>query len=80
MKKVLTVLATALVISAVLVTSLGVTVLAEEEYTHPYGNDSTPAPNSGDGIPDGSGFEDDPGNGEGPPPGSGDCEPNDIGY
>ena len=76
MKKFLTVLATALVISAVLVTSLGVTAFAEEEYTPPYGS---PAPSSGDGIPDGSGF-DEVGNGEGPASGSGDCEPNDIGF
>ena len=78
MKKILTVLATATVISVVLVTSLGVTAFAEEGPCDYIG----PAPNSGDGIPDGSGFDGEVGSEEspGPAPNSGDCEPNDIGF
>ncbi|MFC1946293.1 hypothetical protein ACFLXY_00055 [Chloroflexota bacterium] len=78
MKKVLTVLATALVISVVLVTSLGVTALAAEG---PHGYVITPAPNSGDGVPDGSGFEHDGvGFGPGPAPNSGDGVPDGSGF
>ena len=78
MKKILTVLATALVISAILVTSLGVTAFAKEgKYGH-----QVPAPNSGDCIPDGSGFDraEDVGFGPGPAPNSGDGIPDGSGF
>jgi len=39
-----------------------------------------PAPNSGDGDPDGSGLEEPFGNGPGPAPNSGDCDPNGPGW
>lgn len=44
-----------------------------------YGLDG-PAPNSGDGIPDGSGFDDPTSPGPGPDPNSGDCIPNGSGF
>lgn len=39
-----------------------------------------PAPNSGDGVPDGSGFEEPIGNGPGPAPNSGDGIPDGPGW
>ena len=69
LKKIFTVLATAMVISVVLITSLGVTAFAEEgKYGH-----MEPAPNSGLGLEDGSGFEDEPGSpdSKGPAPNAG---------
>ena len=46
------------------------------------GNYGEPAPNSGDGIPDGSGFEEPngPNNGPGPAPNSGDGIPDGPGW
>ena len=80
MKRILLILVTAMVISVVLVTSLGVTALAEEEAPSPYGYQQ-PAPNSGDGVPDGSGFpHDGVGNGKGPAPNSGDGIPDGSGF
>jgi len=67
MKKVLTILATAMAISVVLITSLGVTALADVE-GYGYGE---AAPNSGDCYPDGSGFDGEVGNGKGPAPNAG---------
>ncbi len=49
-----------------------------------YGKSPGPAPNSGDGIPDGSGFDSfsgkGPGNGPGPAPNSGDGIPDGPGW
>jgi hypothetical protein len=79
MKKVLVLLVTATVISVVLITSLGVVACADE--TPPYGY-QTPAPESHDGDPEGSGFdgiagsEDSPG----PAPNSGDGIPDGSGF
>ena len=71
MKKVITILVTVTVISVVLVTSLGVTAFAA---SGPHGYIDTPAPNSGDGDPDGSGFPHvEVGDGRGPAPNSGLC-------
>jgi len=39
-----------------------------------------PAPNSGDGVPEGSGLDAPFGNGPGPAPNSGDCDPNGPGW
>ncbi|UCD09589.1 MAG: hypothetical protein JSU79_02805 [Dehalococcoidales bacterium] len=78
MKKVLFILVTAMVISVVLVTSIGVTAFAAEG---PYGYGyQKPAPNSGDGNPDGSGFDDVENGGEGPAPNSGDGIPDGSGF
>lgn len=45
-----------------------------------YGLDG-PAPNSGDGVPDGSGFDSDPASpGDGPAPNSGDGVPDGSGF
>ncbi|OGN89649.1 MAG: hypothetical protein A2158_00560 [Chloroflexi bacterium RBG_13_46_14] len=76
MKKVLTVLVTAMVISVVLVTSLGVTAFAAMDG---YGYQE-PAPESGDGISNGSGFDYDVGYGPGPAPNSGDGIPDGSGF
>jgi len=67
MKKVLTILVLAMVISVVLVTSLGVTAFAEEG---PNGY-QIPAPNSGDGDSDQSGHDFVVGDGRGPAPNAG---------
>lgn len=67
MKKVLTILVTAMVISVVLITSLGVTAFAA---SGPNGY-MEPAPDSGDGINEGSGHDFDVGDGRGPAPNAG---------
>ena len=73
MKKVLIILVTAMVISVVLVASLGVAAFADEVIS-PYGYQKA-APNSGLDLHNGSGFDRDPddvGLGPGPAPNSGD--------
>ncbi len=78
MKKVLMILVTAIVISVVLVTSLGVTAFANAEG---YGY-AEPAPNAGDCVPDGSGTDGriGPDVGYGPAPNSGDGIPDGSGF
>ena len=78
MKKVLTILVSAIVISVVLVTSLGVTALADVE-GYGYGE---PAPNSGNGVSDGSGTDGrvGPDIGPGPAPNSGDGDSDGSGF
>ena len=65
-----TILVTAMIISVVLIASLGVTAFAEEDK---YGH-MEPAPNSGNGVSDGSGTDGrvGPDIGPGPAPNSGD--------
>ena len=66
MRRIFKVLGLAMVITAILVVALAGTALAA-------GNGyMEPAPESGDGIPNGSGFDGDVGLGSGPAPNSGD--------
>jgi len=78
LKKIPTIIVTAMVILVVLVTSLGVTVFASEDVP-PYGY-QVPAPDSGNGIDDGSGFDGEVGAGRGPAPNSGDGIPDGSGF
>jgi hypothetical protein len=75
MRKITRVFGLAVLIAAVLVVALAGTVLAA-------GNGfTTPAPNSGDGISDGSGFDAVPGSGiAGPAPNAGDGIPDGSGF
>ncbi|MBN2074045.1 MAG: hypothetical protein JW762_00705 [Dehalococcoidales bacterium] len=81
MKKVLAILITTTVISVVLVTSLGVTACADEDEIPAYGYQE-PAPESHDGVPEGSGTDGSAGPdiGPGPAPNSGDGDPDGSGF
>ena len=81
MKKVLAVLLTTIVISIVLVTSLGVTGCSDEDEIPSYGHQE-PAPESHDGSPNGSGTDSKvgPGLGPGPAPDAGDGIPDGSGF
>ena len=74
LRKIFTVLGLTLVIMVILVVTLAGTALAA-------GNGyMEPAPESGDGIPNGSGFDGDVGFGPGPAPQSGDGIPDGSGF
>jgi len=74
MRRIFKVLGLAMVITAIMVVALAGTVLAA-------GNGYIgPAPESGDGIPNGSGFDGDVGSGPGPAPNAGDCIPDGSGF
>ena len=74
MRRILRVLGLAVVITAILVVALAGTALAA-------GNGyMEPAPESGDGIPNGSGFDGDVGEGRGPAPNAGDGIPDGSGF
>lgn len=64
---------TTLVITILLATIAGVVLADSDGYMEP-------APNSGDGNPDGSGFDGDVGSGPGPAPNSGDGNPDGSGF
>jgi hypothetical protein len=70
-----------MVISIVLVTSLGVIACPDEDEISPYGHQES-APESHDGNPDGSGTDDEAGPdlGPGPAPDAGDGIPDGSGY
>ena len=66
-----------ILLSTVLIVSLTVSIVLSDE--------PGPAPNSGDGIPEGSGFNrnnwpNDDSPGKGPAPNSGDCVPDGSGF
>jgi hypothetical protein len=74
LKKLIKLLGLATVIIAILVVSIAGTALAA-------GNGyMEPAPESGDGVPNGSGFDGDVGSGPGPAPNSGDGIPDGSGF
>ena len=74
MRKIFTVLGLTLVIIVILVVTLaGTSLAAGNVYMEP-------APESGDGIPNGSGFDGDVGFGPGPAPQSGDGIPDGSGF
>ena len=74
MKRLFKLLGLATVIIAILVVAIAGTVLAA-------GNGyMEPAPESGDGVPNGSGFDGDVGSGPGPAPNSGDGIPDGSGF
>ncbi len=73
MRKISRVLGLAVAITAILAFALAGTALAGNGYMEP-------APQSGDCIPDGSGFDGDVGSGVGPAPNSGDGIPDGSGF
>lgn len=82
MKKIISILTAAIF----LITVASITVSAGEKYEEPAGEfygDEAPAPESGDGDPEGSGFDHNdpigPAEGEGPAPNSGDGIPDGSG-
>ena len=73
MRKLMKVLGMAMVLTAILVVALAGTVFAANGHMEP-------APESGDCIPNGSGFTSDVGAGVGPAPNSGDGIPDGSGF
>lgn len=73
MRRILRVSGLILILTAVLLAALAGGALAGNGYMEP-------APESGDGIPNGSGFDGDVGSGIGPAPNSGDGIPDGSGF